>query len=175
MKVKKITDESAKVSWGDATGATSYKVQRRALGTNSWKSKTTSETKLKLNNLSPNTSYEWRVTTFCTGLPDDKSSYSMLDTFTTLPFKISLEEPPIVEVLNVYPVPAADQVTIQTSGEGNSSVIVRNMIGTIMYRNDAFGLEGGSLQISVKQWPAGVYLVELNDGLHATVRKIIRE
>lgn len=99
----------------------------------------------------------------------------MLDTFTTLPFKISLEEPPIAEVLNVYPVPAADQVTIQTHGAGNSSVIVRNMIGTIMYRNDAFGLEGGSLQISVKQWPAGVYLVELNDGLHTTVKKIIRE
>ncbi|MEO6168121.1 MAG: aryl-sulfate sulfotransferase [Chitinophagales bacterium] len=175
MKTKKITDVSAKVSWGDATGATSYKIQRRVLGTTSWKSKATSETNLKLNNLAPNTSYEWRVTTHCTGLPDDKSAHSALDTFTTLPFKISLEEAAMVEMFSVYPVPSSGQVTIQTSGEGNSSVIIRNMLGTTMYRNDAFDLEEEFLEVSVKQWPAGVYLVELNDGLHSTVKKIIRE
>lgn len=175
MKVKKITPNTATVSWGDATGATSYKVQRRVAGTTEWKSKTTSSGKLKLNNLSPATVYEWRVLTKCTELPENTSAYSVMDTFTTLPLKSTefLMAEPLQ--LTVYPVPATDQITIAVSNAEPSSLTIRNMIGEVVYFRKILAAEDGLIQIDVQEWPAGVYIVEINNGAQSAVQKMVKE
>ncbi|MGB3074001.1 MAG: aryl-sulfate sulfotransferase [Chitinophagales bacterium] len=175
MNAKKIGQDKATVSWGDATGASNYKVQRRPLGTTKWKSKTISATKLKLNNLLPGTSYEWRVTTNCTGLPDNKSAFSELDTFTTLPLKTASLNFTQAPSFYVYPVPASDQINIQMSGATFSSVTIRNIVGTVMYFNNSFDPDQGVLHINVNEWPAGIYLIVCNDGLNSSVKKIVKE
>ncbi|MBX7110207.1 MAG: aryl-sulfate sulfotransferase [Chitinophagales bacterium] len=175
MKSKKITPTSATVSWGDATGASSYKVQRRALGTSDWKSKTTSAAKLKLNNLAPATTYEWRVLTKCTGLPDNTSAYSSINTFTTPPLKNAESDIAETTLLTVYPVPAADQITIVTNASGQVALTIRNMIGEVMYYHKSISGKDGPLQLDVQQWPAGVYIAEVSDGSHTAWKKLVKE
>ena len=175
MQAKKIEQDNATVRWGAATGASSYKVQRREVGTEQWKSKTTSTTKLKLNNLNPGTTYEWRVITKCADLTVKNSAGSVTDTFTTLPLKVATNGTGAIPKFSVYPVPASAEITIQTDGGLSPSLIIRNMIGTIVYQNNSFGPAPAILQINVQQWPAGIYLVEMNTGTEAVVKKIVCE
>jgi len=64
------------------TGAASYSLQYRKLGTNRWKTKLVRGTSAKLNRLSPATSYEYQVATVCS---TETSPYSDIQVFATTP------------------------------------------------------------------------------------------
>ena len=99
----------------------------------------------------------------------------MTDTFTTLPLKVATNVTGAIPKFSVYPVPASAEITIQTDGGLSPSLIIRNMIGTIVYQTNSFGPAPAILQINVQQWPAGIYLVEMNTGTEAVVKKIVCE
>lgn len=73
-----ITTTSVTLTWAPAAGATSYIVQYRAVSSSAWiiTPITTGLTRT-LNNLSPNTSYQWQVKSNCSG-------NSTVSNFTTL-------------------------------------------------------------------------------------------
>ena len=77
-----ITSNSARISWDAVTGAVSYSLQYRKLGTTRWKTKATTAIAVKLKNLLPNTSYEYQVATVC---ESETSPYSAIQVFTTAP------------------------------------------------------------------------------------------
>jgi|KBSMisStaDraftv2_1062788.scaffolds.fasta_scaffold188498_3 hypothetical protein len=60
-----ITSSTAKISWTAIPEATAYSLQYRKLGTTRWKTKQSSGASLKLNKLSPATTYEYQVATLC--------------------------------------------------------------------------------------------------------------
>jgi len=77
-----ITSSSATIRWAPVTGAASYSLQYRKLGTNRWKTKPVRGTSAKLNRLSPATSYEYQVATVCS---TETSPYSDIQVFATTP------------------------------------------------------------------------------------------
>ena len=77
-----ITSSSATISWAPVTGAVSYALQYRKLGTGRWKTKQLRGTSAKLSRLSPATSYEYQVATVCS---TETSPYSDIQLFTTAP------------------------------------------------------------------------------------------
>ncbi len=77
-----ITSSSATIRWAPVTGAASYSLQYRKLGTGRWKTKQVRGTSAKLNRLSPATSYEYQVATVCS---TETSPYSDIQVFTTAP------------------------------------------------------------------------------------------
>jgi hypothetical protein len=82
LTASSISSNSARISWATASGALSYSLQYRQLGTTRWRIKSTTGTVAKLKNLRPNTSYEYEVATVCA---DGASEYSPIQIFTTTP------------------------------------------------------------------------------------------
>lgn len=76
-----ITTTSATVSWAAVSGAASYNVQFRAVGSSTWTSGNVTSTAASLTGLSAATNYEWQVQTVCAS---GSSAFSASATFTTL-------------------------------------------------------------------------------------------
>lgn len=75
-----ITSSSASISWAAVSGATSYNVQFRAVGTTTWTTGTVTAASANLSGLSASTNYEWQVQANCNGTLSAFASAS----FTTL-------------------------------------------------------------------------------------------
>lgn len=76
-----ITTSSATLSWTAVTGAISYNLQYRPVGTSSWAIIPASGTSLTLSGLTCGTNYEFQVQTVCTS---GSSSFTASTNFTTL-------------------------------------------------------------------------------------------
>ncbi|HKR05728.1 MAG TPA: fibronectin type III domain-containing protein, partial [Bacteroidia bacterium] len=76
-----ITTSSSNLSWNAATGAISYTVQYRIIGSGSWISASSVTNNLNIMSLTPASNYEWQVQTVCSS---SSSTFSSLAFFTTL-------------------------------------------------------------------------------------------
>ena len=76
-----ITSSSATVNWLVVTGAVSYNIQYRPVGSSTWSTATSTSTSVNLTGLVCSTTYEYQVQTVCTG--GGTSSFTPSSTFTT--------------------------------------------------------------------------------------------
>jgi hypothetical protein len=67
-------------------------------------------------------------------------------------------------IVNAYPVPATDQLTVQFKGVPDASVFIRNALGATVYNNLHQGQPEGIIHIDVSSWPAGIYMLEVTNG-----------
>lgn len=75
-----ITTTSATFSWTAVSGATSYNIQYRQIGTTTWSTGTSAGTSYNAAGLTSATQYEWQVQTICAS---GSSAFSTSTTFTT--------------------------------------------------------------------------------------------
>lgn len=75
-----ITNTTATLSWGSVTGALSYNIQYRTIGSSSWTTTTSTTTSKAITGLVLGTSYEFQVQTVCSG---GNSAFSSSSNFTT--------------------------------------------------------------------------------------------
>lgn len=165
------------LAWGPASGVKKYKVQYRQLGSTNWITLPSSnKTKVQLTGLLSSTSYEWHVQTLCKTSPLIVSNFSILDTFTTPPQKLLNEDVLSDDLLSLYPVPATDKLTIEIAEPVNADISILNMLGSIMYVNQLNDDEQAMLEVNTQQWPAGVYVVRIDDGENpALMKKFVKE
>lgn len=173
MKATKKPDKMI-LSWQPATGAISYLVNYRPVGTNVWQTKNIKAPKIKILGLLPATTYEWNIKTICHKAPLVSSAISDTKTFVT-PQKLSgaLTDLPSLSI-TVYPVPASDvlHVAVDNSSEA-ISVIVRNMIGQVMYEQRNIDTSDASFSVDVSGWTKGFYLIEVIGDTTNKARKIV--
>lgn len=82
------------------------------------------------------------------------------------------EENPI----SLYPVPVSNELNITVSQPLIADFTIINMLGSIMYSTEINNTTDPVLSINVAQWPAGTYLVRIDDGIHAfEVKKFVKE
>lgn len=84
-----------------------------------------------------------------------------------------------VTAISISPVPARDnlQLTYQTNHAGNTSIRVLNTIGQEL-RTIHSGFENTGLhkaQIDVSDLSAGIYMVEIRNGMYTVVRRFVKE
>jgi N-acetylneuraminic acid mutarotase len=73
------------------------------------------------------------------------------------PVSIAQSENEESTLLQVYPNPATDVITINSSIEGQ--IRVKNCLGEIIYENDI----SHHLQLNTSEWPSGIYLLWCNE------------
>src|SRR6185436_13675532 len=76
-----ITSTSATFNWMAPTGAVSYYVHYRIVGTTTWTTNPATGTTYNATGLTPASNYEWQIMTICTG---GQSAFSYSSLFTTL-------------------------------------------------------------------------------------------
>ena len=79
--ITSITATSAILNWIAVSGATSYNIQYRQVGTSTWSTTTSGTNSVAVSVLTPATNYEFQVQTICGG--STTSAFSGSGTFTT--------------------------------------------------------------------------------------------
>jgi Secretion system C-terminal sorting domain len=75
--------------------------------------------------------------------------------------------------ISMYPVPATDILHILTAGTGQLSILIIDVQGRVMLRANA--VAGSATDVSVSNWPKGVYFAELISAQSKYTRPFIKE
>ncbi len=77
---------------------------------------------------------------------------------------------PVKNILQIFPNPANEKVIIEPQQRGSYLVVIADVIGRIIYKADITG----NVQITVSEWPRGLYYVEMiNEKGYRVVQKLI--
>ncbi len=82
MSTSNVTTSSATFNWAAVTGAVSYHVRYRIIGTTNWTMTTVAGTNYNATGLTPGANYEWQVETICTS---GSSIFTISTEFITIP------------------------------------------------------------------------------------------
>jgi hypothetical protein len=80
-----LSSTSVKLTWNEVNCAENYEVKYKVHGTGGWTEVTSSTNEVVINDLMPNTTYDWRLRTECSISPTDISEYALQQKFKTMP------------------------------------------------------------------------------------------
>jgi hypothetical protein len=176
MSTTKITSTSALLKWRPAYNASKYKIQYTENGSSNWKEKIVdaSKTSQALANLSPSTTYLWKLQTLCDDAGTTTSAFTEPRKFETLPLK-AMEEVDAGNVL-LYPNPASDYLLIGGSLNDVHQIQLVNMVGqVIMTKTLNTETNDQSVQLSLEGITPGNYFLNLIGTNQRQVKKFTVE
>ena len=176
LNASSITPTSATVSWTGISCAVKYKVQYRKQGISAWTSKYSTTTSYVITGLAANTSYEYRITTFCSSNGSSNSGATATYGFTTT-LRISSEVSSFEELMTIYPNPTDGYATIQFTLTQSSHVCVKlyDVSGKEMETllNGEISKGEQSLQLNTDHFAKGIYIVRMISDYGITRGKLI--
>ncbi|MEO6169109.1 MAG: aryl-sulfate sulfotransferase [Chitinophagales bacterium] len=175
IKVKNITDHSAKVTWAEVHNAVSYDIQFRKEGKPQWKLKNNTDPKKILSNLKPAATYEYQVRTNCqNGFASDWSPNA---TFTTLPLRLAQPEELLLS-LSAHPNPTGGMLQLDLQANGNDAVTVSviDLSGKVVFNAVKEIFEGQqTLSFDFTALPSGIYLARVSSHSGNRTVKFVKE
>ena len=168
---------SITITWNAASNGTMYFVQFKPTSSAVWGGGSTANTQYTINNLSPNTSYQYRIRTTCsTGTTlTPMSTFSTVGTTSTN----ALREWQSIDYDGVYPNPTSGDITIVRSSTtpNHYQVYLTDITGRLLNQSNV-SLEGGVTHwnYSLSSYPQGIYMMRVVDQEgQVTVYKIQRQ
>lgn len=163
-----ITTSSAKLHWSLVPGADSYKVYYRESAGGVWIKKNATTNAKTISGLLTNTSYDYKIKSNCGA---EMSTFSVIETFTTLPFKLGIESSD--EFLSVYPNPTKGLVTINFIKKGfeGNRLVVKNILGEEVI--NLLNIEE-NITIDLSKFSPGIYFINLTIGTMDYYKKVIK-
>ena len=164
-----VSSNSARLTWQAVPNAGSYVLQIRRQGATTWYSLgSTTLLSVRVINLTPGKTYEWRVKAVCSG-------YSAINTVTIPPgMPIEADNAPTEEpIIGLFPNPTNGTLNVQFLGKlpESSQWFVTNATGSMMMAT-AGPLEFGIIDVS--DLPAGVYFLGISgSGMRVTPQRFV--
>ena len=184
------------LNWVSVSGASSYKVQYRKVGTTSWSSKTTSFTNKAITGLTANTTYEFEVQTVCSV---GSSAYSAIATFVTTPSSTAriisvssdsstnAENKSVVNQLmakdeiTIFPNPnTGENITVKLKGTplSEQEITLLSVTGAVLFSKKIFSDNEGNASITIvpeQHLANGIYLVSArHNKTNVTCKLVVR-
>ncbi|MEO6166582.1 MAG: T9SS type A sorting domain-containing protein, partial [Chitinophagales bacterium] len=157
--------DSVFVEWGDPSNSSSYVFEYKLATASDWISIPTTDNFISLDNLIPESVYDYRVRSICEKFTDT-SSISTIHQFNTIASSVPLLSAKSSS-FTLYPNPASSKVTIELTFVGQSSAVLSliNLLGEIVYEETWNAPAGtGQREITVGNLPSGIYTVKLVSG-----------
>ncbi len=170
-----LTTTDAKVNWTAVSSATSYTVQRRAVGSATWLSTTSTVNYKYLGGFTACTNYEWRVRATC---PSGTSAYTAVNNFTTTgcgaspmidnntPTNMSKADAETLTQLRLQPNPARDyaELLYDTDIATNVILTISDVTGKTISQETRNLTEGENrLTLNLSNLQGGYYLVTITN------------
>ena len=172
-----ITGTSAELHWDDLETTLGYVIKYNTDGGDEKAKVTYSKSNSKpISELTPNTTYFWRVKSVCSEDPKVVSDWSEKQYFTTAPFKVSNLQ---ATTLELYPNPVADQFTLhlQLPSLSNQAadIFLLNTLGQVIYSTHASAGNGALNQVIAMPAAAaaGWYVVKVVMSDQVMERKLL--
>ena len=172
-----ISATSATINWTGVSCAAKYKVQYRKHSTTHWTTIYSTTNSSAIPGLVANTTYDYRVQTFCTGSGSATSGYTSIQTFTTT-LRLGLEGVSGEEELNLYPDPVSSGVRLMISAVADHSAALKiyNAIGQVFLETTISLTEGSNeLSLNVSSFPPGIYFVKVQSESRWMTQKLVKE
>jgi hypothetical protein len=174
MMSSTVNGSKAKLSWSRATNAKKFRVEYRPLANTQWISQITKQTKITINNLSPNTTYVWRIKSLCS--QTEQSAYTSIDTFMTpLRFEnlMSTEEP---VQWTVFPNPVSDELTLSPVDATQTpvTVTIQNSLGSqlLLRKWETADID---LKLNVSDLEPGIYFLTIASADQRLTKKFVKQ
>lgn len=171
-----ITAHSAKLKW-NSTSQQGYVIRYKMQGNSSWLKVRSNDTVKTLHNLLPQTTYLWEVKSVCGTNPVVASEWSALQSFTTLPQKLSAAQ--AAQPFGVYPNPVAAVASVMFYMPVTAQVELKvfELTGKIVSSKSLGELQSGnqSLTFDRSSLPEGIYLLQILSGNQTFSQKIVIE
>ncbi len=170
LSATNLSQTQATINWSTVTGAYSYKLVRRKLGTTAWTTSTILAplTSKILTGLTNNTTYQYRLQTICNVSGTPTSAWTPINTFTTL---LRLEDAQSVTAssFSVNPNPCT---TCEITGVENANdLTVTDIIGREI--TASFSKSANGYYINLSETASGVFIIRnINTG---EVVKFVKE
>ncbi|MEO6168039.1 MAG: aryl-sulfate sulfotransferase [Chitinophagales bacterium] len=163
------------LGWQPATGAISYLVRYRPVGSGNWITKNIAVPKIKIQGLIPGITYEWNLKTICSKTPLVTSTFSETKTFITAQ-RTGEGVDDQAAMINIYPNPTHSNVTIEFSNlEKEATVIIQNPLGQVLVQRNITPGKIPGVKIDLSDWIAGVYFISVMEGEKAVTQKLVIE
>lgn len=172
--IKNITPYDAKIDWNDVKNAVAYDIEYRKLGTQNWKLKNTDKSSKKLINLKPESTYEFRLRSYCVN--GYVSDWTPLVTFLTSALRINVED--VSTSFQLYPSPAISTISLkfESEREQQAELSVYDLMGNRMVMKSWTIGEGGSEQLlDISPLPAGLYVAEVKVAGEKMIQRFIKQ
>jgi hypothetical protein len=162
MKSADVTSNSAKVRWPRVAGAVEYKLRIRPIGTSTWKELMIAapQTSKKIPTLTPSTTYEWQVETWCNADGTKSSGFTSSKKFQTAPLKPMLSGEVAAQDIVIYPNPAHDFITVSWLQNEPSIISIIDVTGR---KIKEMKVDYSEQRIDISELPTQLYLL-LKDG-----------
>lgn len=170
-----VSNRSAAVTWDPSPDAISYNVRVREVGANNWSTSNTTGTSITINGIKKNRTYEFEVQSVCDGTPATSEWVGITFGARQSGNRLTSSN----DGLTLQPNPVSQTLTLSWTDLGDSPVqlTVVDVTGRMVY-SDATVLPGvGGYRIQVSNWPAGIYLLTLQDdkGILVTERFVVAQ
>ncbi len=88
---------------------------------------------------------------------------------------VSVADLEFQQAIQLFPNPAKDQTTIQYNfaSSRNLQIQVTNAIGQVVWSQSETQAQQATIELDLRNFAAGVYSVEFNDGEHQTTRRLV--
>lgn len=182
LRAREITSTSAKLLWKATSCAVRYRVQYKPVTSATWKSQSVVNPSIVLNNLTPNTTYDWQVATLCKTSPSEIISnyrvgadFSTLTSFVKTSDSSYLESKDKISYISVIPNPTSSIATlfIQKGKEQIVSVSIADLAGKIMWKSEH--VIENKINLPVEKLSSGVYLVTVFSSKESKTIKFVKQ
>ena len=157
--VNPISNNGAQLNWNPVIGAAAYEIKGKRVGAASWTTLLLPNTQnsKSIFGLQPNTSYNWTIRSWCDTFGIKTSTFSELDTFTTMSmFRNSdsnqqhFDSSPFVQV-------GQNGIKIKAKGDKIMRIELISPMGRIIGNAQRFS--NATYRISTANLPAGIYFL----------------
>lgn len=170
-----LSTDSVLLEWDNSNNASSYLVEYKLTSQSDWTSIVTTENSLLLENLTPESFYDWRIQAICEKFTDT-SYLSVQLPFNTLSTGSELISGQDEFAFEIYPNPASSVVTFtlhqQVRNEITLSLI--NPLGQVVSQT-TFSAPAGRFEkdVNLKDLAKGVYTVQLASGTNISIQQLV--
>jgi hypothetical protein len=151
-----VNGTTAYLYWKRATGAKSYVVAYREIGTNSWKNIPTRNNVETLSGLTPGKAYTWQVKSVCGINPLQISDWSLYNVFF-----VKNEG-----LISVSPNPATNFIHVHANDAAITQFIIADLSGRPLIKTKSSGAEN---TISITTLQTGSYILQALDKNNAVI------
>jgi hypothetical protein len=168
-----VTMSSATLTWTAVTGASSYSIKIRKVGTNKWTNYKNITTAFKnLSGLSAGSTYEWQISAKCSG--GITSNFSPLTTFTT-PANMSAIQEDLGDNIKLYPNPAGSNLNLTLYSWTIDDAGTAEMFNIQGSRIKSVPVSAGLNSIDLSNMADGMYLLSIKkDGAQTVTKKFMK-
>ncbi|MEI7801412.1 MAG: S8 family serine peptidase [Bacteroidota bacterium] len=177
LSTTNITNHSVKLLWTTQPTSAGYRAYIRPVGSPNWLVKVIGMNNgfKVVNNLLPNTTYEWRVRSVCSEIPYCAGFVTATQTFTTALRTEDVTDEITDDDISISPNPASNEIQVAVPElENNFSINIYNILGQQVFNYTFNNSDVSDLKVNIENFASGTYQLVVSSNEKIFTKRFVR-